>query len=797
MTVEKFIATLLMMFPACLIAERYEASSVRKVADFDVDLLRARGFPSEVAAYFRDRPHFFPGVQPVLIGINGLPAQSIEVNFNEQGLPCFDSDLWKRLRIRSERVPSGCLMPDRPLQNLHMELNPSRSSIELLVATTALLPNSDGFVRGGHAVVLNYDIQASQSQFRSGRWNYLSGRLQPGINVAGWTLRGNGYYSRYQGRTRYWNESAYVAKAIEPLSAVFQAGRFASNSTSWGGLPIMGIQITSDAAQAQQSSSSAVATGVVQTQAMVEIRQHGQLRYRTVLPPGPFELSSIPGVVPGIDMEVQIIEENGHRQTLRVPIPPGAAYAAQATSFQFGAGRYLPDYRARGNDRQSPGVLTMEWGAPLASHTSGSAGLLWAGAYRSAAISMNTNRPTGGRSAGLSLRASKARASGSGIEISANGSWALTEQIVASTSLLARSRRFATPEQGLWRTLGGSAHQRTSPSSRQRAITSSLTWTSSRWGTYGYSWSLSQPAAWLAPFRHALSANWKMKSSTWNLAAQHDGGRWQTIFFNVDIPWGAGRWQHSAQTSRTYRSVTTSYTNTLPNKHGSYRVHATQDNVGNRWMGAYTSLDNRFSNISSSVSVGSLSWSGNISASGGIAWTDRHPLFSPTPLADTFAVIRFPDLAGLRLRSPGGTTVTNKHGYALIPRLSPYQKQTASIDGRSIPITYRLTSSTLELSPARGSVVRQIVNASQVRQLILTVSMPDGRAASQGAAVLDRSGKLVSTVVGGGNIMLTNEQIGSMFRLKTAEGQICELDYQPPERFDPNRPYEESAATCG
>jgi outer membrane usher protein FimD/PapC len=141
--------------------------------------------------------------------------------------------------------------------------------------------------------------------------------------------------------------------------------------------------------------------------------------------------------------------------------------------------------------------------------------------------------------------------------------------------------------------------------------------------------------------------------------------------------------------------------------------------------------------------------------------------------------------------------VTNKHGYALIPRLSPYQKQTASIDGRSIPITYRLTSSTLELSPARGSVVRQIVNASQVRQLILTVSMPDGRAASQGAAVLDRSGKLVSTVVGGGNIMLTNEQIGSMFRLKTTEGQICELDYQPPERFDPNRPYEESAATCG
>jgi outer membrane usher protein len=679
------------------------------------------------------------------------------------------------------------------LQNLHVELNPSRSSIELLVADTALLPNGDGFVRGGHATVLNYDIQASQLQSRSGKWNYLNARLQPGVNAAGWTLRGNGYYSRYQGRSRYWNESAYVAKAIEPLSAVFQAGRFASSSTSWGGLPIMGMQITSDAAQAQQSSSSAVATGMVQTQAMVEIRQHGQLRYRTVLPPGPFELSSIPGIVPGVDMEVQITEENGHRQTLRFPVPPGAAYVAQATSFQFGAGRYLPDYRARGNDRQSPGVLTMEWGTPLASYTSGSAGLLWAGAYRAAAISMNTSHPTTGRSAGLSLRASRARTSGSGIEISANGSRTLTEQIVASASLLTRSRRFATPEQGLWRTLGKNSRS----SSQLRALTSSLTWISPQWGTYGYSLSLSQPAGWLAPFRHALNANWKMKSSTWNLVAQHDGSRWQTIFLNVDIPWGAGRWQHEAQASGTYRRVTTSYTDALPNKHGSYRIQAMRDNVGNGKVGAYTSLNSPFSKISSSLSVGPSSWSGNINASGGMAWTDRYPIFSSTPLADTFAVIRFPDLAGLRLRSPGGTTVTNKQGYALVPRLSPYQKQTASIDGRSIPVTYRVSSSTVELSPARGSVIRQIVNASQVRQLILTVSMPDGRPASQGTAVLDRSGKLVSTVAGSGNIMLTNEQIGSALQLKTYEGQACELDYQPPERFDPNRPYEESAATCG
>ncbi|BDU20372.1 hypothetical protein DYGSA30_18290 [Dyella sp. GSA-30] len=158
--------------------------------------------------------------------------------------------------------------------------------------------------------------------------------------------------------------------------------------------------------------------------------------------------------------------------------------------------------------------------------------------------------------------------------------------------------------------------------------------------------------------------------------------------------------------------------------------------------------------------------------------------------------MRFPELAGLRLRGPGGATVTNKHGYSLIPQLSPYQTQTAYVDGKSIPITYRVASSTVELSPARGSVIRRTVDASQVRQLILTASMADGRPAPQGSAVLDISGKLVSTVADSGNIMLTNDQIGARLQLKTSEGHLCGLDYKAPERFDPNRPYEESNATC-
>lgn len=334
-------------FLGCVLARFCEASPALPAIEFDTNLLQARGFPKEIAQYFRDKPQFLPGTQHVSIFINGLPAEIIELNFDAEGRPCFDDITWTKLRIHSTHMPHGCLTAE-PSSNLQIELKPTRASIELLVPDTALLSDVDRFSRGGYAALFNYDIQASHSKFRSHRWSYLNARWEPGINIAGWTLRHNGYYSSYQGRTRYKADSAYATKVIEPWSAIFQAGRFASNTLSWGGLPLMGVQIASDSAQASSNSNSthAVATGIVHTQAIAEIRQHGQLRYRTMLPPGPFELSSMPGIVPGIDMEIEIIEENGHRQTLRVPVAPASSYAVQASRFQFAMGTYQNGYRS-------------------------------------------------------------------------------------------------------------------------------------------------------------------------------------------------------------------------------------------------------------------------------------------------------------------------------------------------------------------------------------------------------------------------------------------------------------------
>lgn len=226
----------------------------------------------------------------------------------------------------------------------------------------------------------------------------------------------------------------------------------------------------------------------------------------------------------------------------------------------------------------------------------------------------------------------------------------------------------------------------------------------------------------------------------------------------------------------------------------AFRQRRTIAKIGS--LAAYTSFNTHFASISSNLSVGTLSWHGNTNVSGSVVWSSRNLLFSPSPVADTFAIIRFPELKGLRLHGSAGRAITNRQGYVLVPQLLPYQKQTASVDGRSIPATYRLDTSTVELSPARGSVIHRTINASRIRQLILTVSTPTGQPFQQGTAVLERSGNLITTVVGQGNIMLANEQIGTALLLKTSSGQVCEVDYQPPAHVDPDQPHDELNAHC-
>ena len=116
-------------------------------------------------------------------------------------------------------------------------------------------------------------------------------------------------------------------------------------------------------------------------------------------------------------------------------------------------------------------------------------------------------------------------------------------------------------------------------------------------------------------------------------------------------------------------------------------------------------------------------------------------------------------------------------------------------DAVTLPLNQRFASTTLDLALARGAVATPTISAHPVRQLLLTVRTRGGELARVGTALYSAEGDFIGTVIGQGNAILDNEQIGKPVLLDDAGGR-CEVHYRVPARFDPARPYEASEGRC-
>ena len=83
-----------------------------------------------------------------------------------------------------------------------------------------------------------------------------------------------------------------------------------------------------------------------------------------------------------------------------------------------------------------------------------------------------------------------------------------------------------------------------------------------------------------------------------------------------------------------------------------------------------------------------------------------------------------------------------------------------------------------------------------MKQLLLEISSDDGVVVPSGSSAVDDKGELMGIVMGNGNIMLSNEQIGKPITLHRANQSDCLVEYPIPEHFDPNMLYEEVSAVC-
>ena len=141
-------------------------------------------------------------------------------------------------------------------------------------------------------------------------------------------------------------------------------------------------------------------------------------------------------------------------------------------------------------------------------------------------------------------------------------------------------------------------------------------------------------------------------------------------------------------------------------------------------------------------------------------------------------------------------SLTDRDGNAVIPKIQPYTKSTMRVNSKSLPLNLRLDSTTANFELAFGTVGMQKIGVTQVRQLLLTIKNAKGEALPLGSSVLDNKGNFISSVVGDGNVMLTNSLIGASLRVRVANESECVVDYRVPKVFSEDALYEEADAIC-
>lgn len=778
----------------CMVYVSDAAAKVDESIKFDIRQLESRGFSADLADYFGRASRFLPGNYPVQISVNANRQYHTEARFDNDGNLCVTPSLQATLRLKSNGEQEDCAEIGTIWPEAKVRLFPGEYRVELTLPEEAFLPDGrdDGLQRGGSAALLNYNLFGQRIDSKSSGYNFFQAELQPGFNADGWSVRSRGLYTYGDKGGRYQQQEVFVQRPVESLTALAQLGQISNFGQTFGGLPIVGAQIGTDQAQLGATALAIPIQGLAGSQATIEVRQRGRLLYRTVVQPGPFVLSEIGGMAGGADLDVDVIEESGERTRFTVPALAQARMGQQSNSWFLALGRYRAYGGSGGGATRSASLAIGELALNATDILRVTSAAVFSAPYQAIGVESNwTASDSGWLTAGA--RVARTRGFGQGAELSALSTFQLGSNLSTSLSWVSRIADYADATEAF-----ESAERLNEQLRLRQAAAATVSWVNPLWGAISYTATYNRysEVGRTSGFSHNVNLGRRFGRANVTLSLQRRPREDFGAFLNLRMPLGKGAVSINAyRTADKQISASTSYDGQIGNDQ-NYSVGIT-GNKDDKRLSASTSISSAYSTFSAGVSQSTSNFrSLYASASGALVYAGGTLGSSPAPVADTFALVKVPNQAGLRMRSPGSASKTNVDGTAVIPNVMPYVKGQLQVDTRSMALNTRLDTTTLNLMQARGSVGIYHIGSAEVRQLLLTIRDGNGKASALGTTVYDEGGDILGVVVGNGNVMLMNEQIGKKLVLVGADGNRCRVTYAVPTRFDANSSYEEADARC-
>ncbi|MBA0446638.1 fimbria/pilus outer membrane usher protein [Stenotrophomonas maltophilia] len=738
------------------------------------------------------------GDYPLELLVNDGFQGNVDIGVRD-GVVCLPTAVARRLDLKDDILAQldddsdACVDLPRLIEGATVAVDSSTLQLRIGLPQAAQARRARGYVapdqrdRGITAGFFDYSLNHNRSGGRDS--TYLG--VNAGLNLGAWRLRHRASISHGTQGRRHDVIGSTLQRDLPGWNSQLLLGESNTGGELFESVAFTGLRVATDERMLPDSlrGFAPVVRGIAEGNAVVRIRQNGNVIHETTVAPGPFVIEDLYPTHFGGDLEVTVTEPDGREQRFDVnfsavpqALRPGASrFSATVgqlrdTSDRWDELRFAEATYARGISNR----LTVLGGAQLGED------------YRSVLAGAAVNTPVG--AFGADITHSRAQPLHAG-PVTGNSFRINYQRYVArsGTNFGLAAYRYSTRG---YLSLGDFARVRSddwghASRARQRYqmnFSQKLGQRSTLYLSGGHT------RYWDSARRQndmQLGVQTVVGMANIGLSAlryQIGEGRQDTRYaLTLSLPLG-----RSPSTPRLSSQVSHAATGTTAqlgvngvmgeDRALSYSLSASDGGGSQGNASAYAAYQGSRGNFNAGYSRSGDYRNLSLGASGSVA-LHRGGMNLGPPVGEGFALIHADGAQGARV-GYGGQVRVSGNGYALLPHVSPYRWNQIDLDPSGLPIEVDLLQTSQRFAPTAGSIVRVEFGARRERTLFIDATDALGQPLPFAARVEDESGTPKGAVGQGGVIQLRGAQDAGALIVDPDGAQRCRLEYRMPDAPD-------------
>lgn len=728
---------------------------------------------------------------------------------------CVTPDLMALLDLKDEAIKrndsqSTCELFSEKIPAAKVNFNMSELKLSIDIPQAFIVQHPKGYISpaqwqdGVPTLFMRYE--ATHYQYNNSNFNseqtYLG--IDSGMSLSGWTFRHRGGQRWEKNRNSYKSISSYAQHDLASMHGQLTLGDFYTSGILMESVAVRGGQIASDDRMLASSlrGYAPVVRGVANTNALVQIRQNGNLLREVNVPAGPFVIDDLFPTSYGGDITVEILEANGERRAFSIPYTAAAQLIRPGYSRYFvAAGRYRYSDKIFNNN-----VVQATWQYGLSNDVTFNIGTTFSNDYHAELFGISLNTPVGAFAANETFSAAhintlQKKYKGYSLSLSYNTKIESSDTNVTLANYRYLSMGYLSLQDTMLANnlgdelsydyfMSNSIHPK---NQLQISISQPL---SNGWGsayiigsTYNY-WGTGRKKN-----EYQIGYSNSYKELNYSLSYSQSENNFtnsdRRVYLNFSMPLGNSN-------EGVYLSQTINHT-----KHNGVFSQTTFSGVlgeerrynYNFSLNQQKYQDKRSTGISFNNSyLGSLakfdgSWSrnslGNTQSSVGISGAVvAHPegITLANDLGNTFAIIHASGAVGARISGSTGNEI-DRFGNGIVPHLTPYSINYVGLE--DLPDTIELAATEQKVIPRANQPV--LVKFETTEGVPVFFELKNTNLPPLGTEVFDKNNQLMGVVAQGGKIYSRGIADEGQLHIKW-NNHRCKATYQIPVQDNTGRP---------